>query len=217
MVSKSFTKYFYKNEVYCTIKLLNCAGGFLVIIGYARVSTVDQNLDRQIILLSEYGCEKMVQEKFTGTIKDRGGLNSLLDLIRKDDTVVVESISRLGRRTLDILSIIQQFEDIGVKFVSIKENMDTRTSTGKAMFQMMCVIAELERNLIVERVKEGLEASRKRGKKLGRPKVDQGKIEIALRMYDSKEYSVKEIVEGTGLSQGSLYRAINKRKLEKMN
>ncbi|CAI9395452.1 resolvase [Niallia circulans] len=186
-----------------------------MIIGYARVSTVDQNLDRQIILLSEYGCEKMVQEKFTGTTKDRDGLNSLLDVIRKGDTVVVESISRLGRKTLDILSIIQQFEDTGVKFVSIKENMDTRTSTGKAMFQMMCVIAELERNLIVERVKEGLEASKRRGKKLGRPKVDQGKIEIALRMYDSKEYSVKEIVEGTGLSQGSLYRAINKRKLEK--
>jgi DNA invertase Pin-like site-specific DNA recombinase len=185
-----------------------------MIIGYARVSTVDQNLDRQIRLLSDYGCEKMVQEKFTGTIKDRSGLNSLLDVIRKDDTVVVESISRLGRRTLDILSIIQEFENIGVKFVSVKENMDTRTSTGKAMLQMICVIAELERNLIVERVKEGLEASKKRGKKLGRPKVEQGKIEIALRMYDSKEYSVKEIVEGTGLSQGSLYRAINKRKLE---
>jgi DNA invertase Pin-like site-specific DNA recombinase len=184
-----------------------------MIIGYARVSTADQNLDRQIRLLSEYGCEKLVQEKFTGTLKDRAGLNSLLDVIRKDDTVVVESISRLGRRTIDILTIIQQFEDAGVKFVSIKENMDTRTSTGKAMFQMMCVIAELERNLIVERVKEGLEASKRRGKKLGRPKVEQGKIEIALRMYDSKEYSIKEIVEGTGISQGSLYRSINKRKL----
>lgn len=69
-----------------------------MIIGYARVSTVDQNLDRQIILLSEYGCEKMVQEKFTGTTKDRDGLNSLLDVIRKGDTVVVESISRLGRK-----------------------------------------------------------------------------------------------------------------------
>lgn len=77
-----------------------------MIIGYARVSTLDQNLDRQIRLLSEYGCEKMVQEKFTGTIKDRGGLNSLLDIIRTDDTVVVESISRLGRKTLDVLSII---------------------------------------------------------------------------------------------------------------
>lgn len=83
---------------------------------------------------------------------------------------LVESISRLGRKTLDILSIIQQFEETGIQFISLKENMDTRTPTGKAMLQMMCVIAELERNL------------------------------IALRMYDSKEYSIKEIVEGTGIS-----------------
>ena len=92
--------------------------------------------------------------------------------------------------------------------------MDTRTPTGKAMFQIMCVIAELERNLIAERVKEGLEASKKRGKKLGRPKVDKDKIALALRMYDSKEYSIKEIIDGTGVSQGSLYRAIQKRTIE---
>jgi DNA invertase Pin-like site-specific DNA recombinase len=113
------------------------------------------------------------------------------------------------RRRLSFL-----FTTIGVQFIYLKENMDTRTSTGKAMFQMMCVIAELERNLIAERVKEGLEASKKRGKKFGRPEVDKDKVTLALRMYDSKEYSVKEIIEGTGISQGSLYRAIQKRTLE---
>lgn len=138
-------------------------------------------------------------------------------MLRNGDTVVVESISRLGRKTLDILNIIQQLEEIGVQFISLKENMDTRTSTGKAMFQMMCVIAELERNLIAERVKEGLEASKKRGKTLGRPKLDKEKLTVALRMYDSKEYSVKEIVSATGISQGSLYRAINRRKLGEIN
>lgn len=86
--------------------------------------------------------------------------------------------------------------------------MDTRTPTGKAMLQMMCVITELERNLIAERVKEGLEASKKRGKRLGRLKLEKEKLSIALRMYVSKEYSIKEIVEGTGISQCSLYRAI---------
>ncbi|AHD04404.1 resolvase [Paenibacillus larvae subsp. larvae] len=120
----------------------------------------------------------------------------------------MESISRLGRKTLDILNIIQQLEEMGVQFISLKENMDTRTSTGKAMFQMMCVIAELERNLIAERVKEGLEASKRRGKTLGRPKLDKEKFAVALRMYDSKEYSIKEIVSTTGISQGSLYRAL---------
>lgn len=187
-----------------------------MIIGYARVSTVDQNLDRQINILTEYGCEKIIKEKFTGTIKDRKGLHQLFDVIRQGDSVVVESISRLGRKTLDILNIIQQLEEMGVQFISLKENMDTRTSTGKAMFQMMCVIAELERNLIAERVKEGLEASKRRGKTLGRPKLDKEKLTVALRMYDSKEYSIKEIVSATGISQGSLYRAVNRRKLEEL-
>jgi len=183
-----------------------------MIIGYARVSTLDQKLDRQIHSLTEYGCEKIIQERFTGTVKEREGLSQLFDVLRKEDTVVVESISRIGRKTLDILSIIQQFEELGIQFVSLKENMDTGTPTGKAMLRMMCVIAELERNLIAERVKEGLEASKKRGKKLGRPKLEKDKLSIALRMYDSKEHSVKEIVESTGISQGSLYRMINHRK-----
>ncbi|KAF0816156.1 recombinase family protein [Cytobacillus sp. FSL R5-0596] len=185
-----------------------------MIIGYARVSTTDQNLDRQLSMLKEYGCKKIIEEKFSGTVKDRKGLKTLMNVIRANDIVVVESISRLGRKTIDILTIIQEFEDMRVQFVSLKENMDTRTPTGKAMFQMMCVIAELERNLIAERVKEGLEASKNRGKKLGRPKIDKDKIALALRMYDSKEYSVKEIIDGTGISQGSLYRAIQKRTLE---
>jgi DNA invertase Pin-like site-specific DNA recombinase len=77
-----------------------------MIIGYARVSTIDQNLDRQISILTEYGCEKIVKEKFTGTIKDRKGLHQLFDMLRNGDTVVVESISRLGRKTLDILNMI---------------------------------------------------------------------------------------------------------------
>jgi DNA invertase Pin-like site-specific DNA recombinase len=92
--------------------------------------------------------------------------------------------------------------------------MDTRTSTGKAMFQMMCIIAEWEPNFIAERVKEGLEANKKHGKKLGRPKVDKDKVSLAIRIYDSKEYSVKEIIDGTGVSQGSLYRAIHSRTLK---
>ncbi|MGR5939712.1 recombinase family protein [Bacillus pacificus] len=188
-----------------------------MIIGYARVSTSDQNLDRRINALTEYGCEKIVHEKLSGTIKDREGIEQVFELIRKGDVVCVESISRLGRKTLDILNIIKRIEEAGVQFVSLKENMDTSTPTGKAMFQMMCVIAELERDLIAERVKEGLNASKKRGTKLGRPTIDTEKLRIALRMYDSKDYSVKEIVESTGISQGSLYRAINKRKLEKMD
>ncbi len=185
-------------------------------IGYARVSTEQQELNRQLDALNNYGVDRIIEEKFTGTTKDRTGLNNLLDIIRKDDTVVVESISRLGRNTLDILNVIKQFEDMGVTFVSLKEKMDTTTATGKAMFQMMVVLAELERNLIVERVKEGLASAKKRGKKLGRPTLDKDHMKNALRLYDTGEWSIKDIISTTGVSQGSLYRAINKRKAQQV-
>lgn len=181
-------------------------------IGYARVSKVEQNLDRQLDLLNQYGVDKIITKKFTGTKKDREGLNQLLDTIRENDTVIVESISRLGRKTLDILNVIQQFDSMGVKFVSLKENMDTNNPTGRAMLQMMCVIAELERNLIAERIKEGIEASKKRGTKLGRNPIEKDVIKTALTLYDSGDYSIKDVCKATGVSKSTLYRELDKRK-----
>jgi len=181
-------------------------------IAYARVSTLQQELHRQIDALGVYGYDQLITEKYTGTKKDRDGLNQLLETIREGDTVIVESISRLGRKTLDILTVVEQFSNMGVKFISLKESMDTSTPTGKAMLQMMMVIAELERNITVERVKEGLASAKARGKKLGRPTVSSDVITSALRLYDTNEWSVKDIIKTTGVSQGSLYRAVNKRK-----
>ncbi len=188
-----------------------------MIIGYARVSKDNQHLDRQIDMLKEYGADKIIQEKYTGTKKNRPGMEHLLQMIRTNDIVVVESISRLGRNTLDILSLIQRLEIEKVTFISLKENMDTATPTGKAMFQMMSVIAELERNLLAERVKEGITASRLRGTKIGRPRLAKEKVNIAMRMYNSGEYSIKEIVANAGLSQGTLYREINKMRLQQID
>ena len=95
--------------------------------------------------------------------------------------------------------------------------MDTSTPTGKAMLQMMSMIAELERNLLAERVKEGLVASRRRGTAIGRPKISQEKLNMGMRMYKSGDYSIKEITDAAKISQGTLYREINKIKLESMN
>lgn len=181
-------------------------------IAYARVSTQQQELARQLDALEKVGYDRLIQEKFTGTKKDREGLNRLLETVREGDTIIVESISRLGRKTLDILTLVEQFNDMGVHFVSLKEQMDTTTPTGKAMLQMMMVIAELERNLTVQRVQEGLESAKKRGVKLGRPKMDDDKVKVALRMYDEGNYSIKEICNNVGISQGKLYKEINKRK-----
>ena len=188
-----------------------------MIIGYARVSKDNQHLDRQIDMLKEYGADKIIQEKYTGTKKNRPGMEQLLQMIRTNDIVVVESISRLGRNTLDILNLIQRLEIEKVEFISLKENMDTTTPTGKAMLQMMSVIAELERNLLAERVKEGIIASRSRGTAVGRPKLPQEKVNVAMRMYNSGEYSIKEIVANAGISQGTLYREVNKMRLQQIN
>lgn len=184
-----------------------------MIIGYARVSKEEQVIDRQVDLLVEYGAEEIIQEKMSGVKRDRAGIEELLMKCRSGDQVMVESISRLGRNTLDILQLIQQLGDRGVSFVSLKENMDTTTPTGKAMFQMMGVISELERNLIAERIREGLKASQRRGVRVGRPKKDPELMNTALKMYDSGDYSIKEITTTLKVSQGTLYRAINERKL----
>lgn len=187
-----------------------------MIIGYARISKDEQNLNRQIDQLTAYGAEKIIQEKFTGTQKKRPGITQLLQTIRPHDVVVVESISRLGRNTLDILNLIQLLHQRQVTFISLKENMDTTTPTGRAMLQMMSVIAELERNLLAERVKEGIQASRKRGVKIGRPRVPQEKLNIAMRMYRSNDYSVKEILATNQISSGTFYREVNRLKLKKL-
>ena len=184
-----------------------------MIIGYARVSKKGQVLDRQVDCLNEYGIETLITEKYTGTTKERTGIEKLLLSIRKDDVVVVESLSRLGRTTLDLLTLLDTFEEKDVKFVSLKENMDTSTPTGRAMLQMLSVISELERNLLAERIREGVAASRKRGRMPGRPRTSQQKLSMAIRMHSSGDYSVKEILETVQISQGTFYRELNRRKL----
>ena len=180
-------------------------------IGYARVSTQDQNLDRQIDELTKAGCEKIFQEKITGTKKDRPELERMLEQIRKDDIVIISELSRLGRSTRNLIDISEQLKNKGVELVSLKENIDTTTATGKAMFGMLSVMAQFERDLISERTNQGLESARARGRKGGRPTKGNDKIDLALKMYNSKEYSVAEITEATGVSKTTLYRYINKR------
>lgn len=182
-------------------------------IAYARVSTDAQELHRQLDALERVGYDKLIQEKYTGTKKNRAGLQSLLDTVREGDTVVVESISRLGRNTLDILTIVEELDKRGIAFVSLKENMDTTTPTGKAMFRMMAVIAQLERDLIAQRTKEGLESAKQRGVKLGRPQLKEQTVQDALKLYDEGNHSIKDIIRITRISQGKLYKEINKRKL----
>ena len=126
------------------------------IFGYARVSTESQNLDRQLDALEKYGVEMIYNEKMTGTKKDRPELLKLLDRVTDGDTVVVESLSRLGRSTKDLIELTELFQSKGVHLVSLKENVDTSTSTGKLLFTLMSAIAQFERDTIADRTREGL-------------------------------------------------------------
>jgi len=184
--------------------------------GYGRVSTQEQELARQEDLFDriEIPDRYRFMEKMTGTKANRPQLDRLKDEVREGDAVYIESLSRLGRSTKDLLELVDYFQNKGVTLVSDKENIDTSTATGKLLTTVMCALAEFERALTVERTQEGLKAARARGRKGGRKPKDEKDIKIALSMYDSQEFSVAEICKRCNVSQGTLYKAINARKAQ---
>ncbi len=178
-------------------------------IGYARVSTEEQNLDRQLESLKEVGCEKVFQEKITGTKKERPELDKLMEQLRSGDLIIVSDLTRLSRSVKDLFSLVDQIEKKGANIKSLKESwMDTSTPQGKLMFTIFAGISQFERDLISQRTLEGLAAARARGRKGGRPKKDDKSINLALKMYQEKIYSVSEITEATGVSKTTIYRYI---------
>ncbi|EFG48777.1 resolvase, N-terminal domain protein [Aerococcus viridans ATCC 11563 = CCUG 4311] len=182
------------------------------IYGYARVSTQHQDLNRQLDLLAKQNCNEILTEKMTGTKSNRPELNRLKDKLRPGDTVVVESFFRLGRSTKDLIDLVTYFEEQDVKLVSLKENFDTTTPQGRLMMTVFQAFSQFERDLIVERTKEGLQSARARGRIGGRPRVNKRDIERAVKLYESKAYSGKEITEMTGISKATLYRYIKSKK-----
>ena len=176
------------------------------VFGYARVSTEAQNLDRQLDALKNYGVDIIYNEKITGTKKNRPELTKLLDRITEGDTVVVESLSRLGRSTKDLIELTEIFQSKGVNLVSLKEAIDTNSPTGKLLFTLMSAIAQFERDVIADRTREGLKAARARGRTGGRPRADPEQVKKAVKLYKTEQYSVKEIEELTGIKKSTLYR-----------
>ncbi len=150
----------------------------------------------------------------SGKRDDRPELNRLLEQLREGDTLVVYKLDRLGRSTFKLLELTAEFEKNGVEFVSIADGIDTTTPVGKFFFRTMASIAELERDIIVERTQAGLQAARARGRVGGRPKADKSKLNAAIELYDAGKMTVPEILEATGVSKTTLYRYINKRSKE---
>ena len=180
--------------------------------GYARVSTQQQELNRQIDLLKNENCNEILTEKITGTKASRPELERLKDKLRPGDTVIVESFSRLGRSTKDLIDLVNYFEKNNIKLISIKENFDTTTPQGRLMMTVFQAFSQFERDLIVERTKEGLKSARARGRKGGRPKINKKKIDLAMSLYKSKNYSLNEITTMTEISKATLYRYLNMEK-----
>ncbi len=180
--------------------------------GYARVSTHEQSLDLQIDALKQYGVDRIFQEKLTGTRNHRPELDELLKYVRPGDTVIVWKLDRIGRNMKHLIELVEGFKKKGISFVSIKENIDTTSTTGKLIFNIFASLAEFERDIIVERTKAGLDAARARGRKGGRPKKQKGKIEMAIKMYVSKQYTINQITEATGISKTTLYRYLEEQK-----
>ncbi|MFP7416044.1 recombinase family protein [Priestia filamentosa] len=181
-----------------------------MIIGYARVSTIDQSLNLQIDALTEYGCEEIFQEKVSGAKDEREKLMNALRMLRSGDKFVVYKLDRLARSTKRLIEIADMLRENEVEFISIQDKIDTGTAAGKAMFGMLSVLAEFERDIICERTMAGLKAARARGRKGGRPRVDEKKLRQAIALYHSKRMSVREIQEATGISRATLYREIKK-------
>ncbi|HBV22783.1 MAG TPA: resolvase [Jeotgalicoccus sp.] len=183
-------------------------------IGYARVSTKDQNLDSQIDVLMEYGCERIFSEKVSGRKFKRTELDKCLDYMREGDTLVITKLDRLGRTTKQLIELAQHLEDNAIDLEIIDMNIKTQDAMGKMFFTMMSAFAELEANLLSERTKKGLDSARARGRRGGRPKIPQHKEKMIISLYNSKEYTINEIIKMTGVSRGTIYNIINKKKSE---
>jgi DNA invertase Pin-like site-specific DNA recombinase len=183
-------------------------------IAYARVSTADQSLDLQMDALKKFGYDRIYTEKASGGKDDRPELAKALEMLREGDTFIVYKLDRLARSTLKLIETLDLLNKKGVELVSLSDNIDTSTAAGKAMFGMMAVFAEFERSIIRERTVAGLEAAKARGRKGGRPMTDKKKLDKAIKLHESGEFTVTQIEEMTGVSKGSLYRELNRRKHE---
>lgn len=182
--------------------------------GYARVSTLDQNLDSQIDALTKAGAQVIYTEKDSGKNSNRIELTALLKAASSGDTIIVFKLDRISRSTKHLIELTEYFEKQNIQFISIQDSIDTSSPTGRFFFRVMASISELERDTLVERTHAGLSSARARGRFGGRPATPQHKIDQAVKLYHSTDisYSLKDITEMTGVSKSVLYRQLEKLK-----
>jgi DNA invertase Pin-like site-specific DNA recombinase len=176
-------------------------------IGYIRVSTLEQNTIRQEVLMKELGVDKIYIDKCSGKDMDRPRLKDMLDFIREGDVVIVESFSRLSRNTKELLEMVEFMNKKGVQFISKKEAVDTSTPQGKFMLTVFAAMAELERENILERQREGIAAAKAEGKYKGRKPVEVGDMFfVVTKMWVNDEISLSEAQKRLGMASATFFR-----------
>lgn len=177
-----------------------------MLVGYARVSTIEQNLDLQLAALEDVGCEKLYKDQISGTKTNRPGLNMALEVLRKNDTLVVWKLDRLGRTVKGLIDLVNQLHQKEIHFKSITDNVDTSTPAGRFFFHVMASLAQMERELMVERTRAGLAAAKAKGRVGGRKrKMTQSKIESAKQLLANGSLP-KDVAQNLGISIPTLYR-----------
>lgn len=185
-------------------------------IGYARTSTLDQNLALQLDALEQAGCEKIYQEKISSVKDNRPELENCLKALRPGDTLYIWRLDRLGRSLKDLITLVNQLQQLGCELVSIKENIDTSTPTGKLTFHLFASLAEFERELIKERTQAGIISARARGRMGGRPqKLKESEKQMIRQLMSDRQNSATTIAKQFGVSRATIYSVAKGVKLVK--
>ena len=180
------------------------------VLGYARVSTPDQELESQRLRLRAAGASRLFEDVISGRTFDRPGFKSLLEYARPGDLICVVRLDRLGRSLRQLLDTVELFKQRGLAFMSLEEKLDTSSATGELVFHVFGSIAHFERRLIGERTRDGLEAAKARGIKLGRPSLDRAKLDAALKLIDAG-LSPTEAANQVALGRSTVYRELRNR------
>lgn len=181
-------------------------------IGYIRVSTVEQNIARQEVIMEKLGVEKVFIDKISGKNMERPMLKEMMDFVRIGDIVVVESISRFARNTRDLLELVDQLVAKGVQFVSMKERIDTSTPSGKFMLTVFGAVAQLERDYILQRQKEGIAIAKAQGKYNGRKRVENDKFLKVYEKWQNHEITAMQAMKILNFSKTTFYRRVKEMK-----
>ena len=189
-----------------------------MIYGYARVSTIEQNLDRQLEALNKFGCEVIYSDKLTGVTKERPQLVALFDVLKEGDTIVITDLTRFSRSTRDLFDLVDVIKEKKANIKSLKDtwlDLSSDNPYGEFLFTVMSAVSQLERDLTKMRQKEGIAIAKKKGIYKGRPTTfteNNPRLKHALDLYEGGGYSVKEVCNVTGISEATFYRNWKRRR-----